>query len=574
MFSPQPPTLPVPGSDADRFAGCDSADSRDHAEAALIASLRRNDGRYADPLPPSPSATAAALTALSIAEQHSACQLNAEQDEAEVDDRWTTAYQTDLCELMCQSARWLAHEQNADGGWGHLLGAESQPAATLAVLSALRLTGVPAQYADLEPSAEHYLRKHQGVAHLRKQERHADFGVSPALIGAAAAGVIPWRQVQLPLAPLASLPTAWLKRSGLRALGMWLPIIQAAHLAKRQRASRIGSSPQAAVGWLERRDTLRPALKSIERCQPDSGGFREETTATSLVVMSLASIGLAQHSIVRRGVEFLMCGVRGDGCWSAGADPDVLSTAECLIELLSLRQERAEFRDESLPTSDELDQSVAWLLACQHKAANPFSWSKPGGWSATSQTGGQPDCLTTATVISALVASAASGIGSSPPTPALGSAVSWLLEEQNADGGWASGQRSPEWLTGVASGAVATARALSALSAVEPHAPALQNTTTRIRSAIERGSRWLTATRKGGDGWGPNAGDSPAAIAATAEVLNSLSELTRADSPMARSALQCLRRQRGDQPGLLTDSERIRHATSLRRRRLLRLATG
>ena len=49
--------------------------------------------------------------------------------------------------------------------------------------------------------------------------------------------------------------------------------------------------------------------------QPDSGGFLEATPLTAFVVMSLASMGLAQHPIVRQGVEFLLASVRSDASW-------------------------------------------------------------------------------------------------------------------------------------------------------------------------------------------------------------------------------------------------------------------
>ena len=51
----------------------------------------------------------------------------------------------------------------------------------------------------------------------------------------------------------------------------------------------------------------------VERMQPESGGFLEATPLTSFVVMSLASVGRADHKIVQQGVRFLIDSVREDG---------------------------------------------------------------------------------------------------------------------------------------------------------------------------------------------------------------------------------------------------------------------
>ena len=47
-------------------------------------------------------------------------------------------------------------------------------------------------------------------------------------------------------------------------------------------------------------------LGVLSDMQPASGGFLEATPLTSFVVMSLASIGLEEHPVVRRGIELLL----------------------------------------------------------------------------------------------------------------------------------------------------------------------------------------------------------------------------------------------------------------------------
>ena len=73
--------------------------------------------------------------------------------------------------------------------------------------------------------------------------------------------------------------------------------------------------PRNPVTRLLRMAAKKRNLAQLERMQPESGGFLESTPLTAFVVMSLASIGLGQHRIVRRGVEFLLASVRSDASW-------------------------------------------------------------------------------------------------------------------------------------------------------------------------------------------------------------------------------------------------------------------
>src|SRR5207245_4983960 len=57
------------------------------------------------------------------------------------------------------------------------------------------------------------------------------------------------------------------------------------------------------------------SLRVLESIQPSNGGFLEATPLTSFVTLSLASIGLAEHPVARKGVAFIVNSMRPDGSW-------------------------------------------------------------------------------------------------------------------------------------------------------------------------------------------------------------------------------------------------------------------
>src|SRR5205807_5342600 len=121
------------------------------------------------------------------------------------------------------------------------------------------------------------------------------------------------------------------------------------------------------VRYLARRRSLRV----LERIQPPNGGFLEATPLTSFVTMSLASIGLAEHPVARKGASFLVQSVRPDGSWPIDTN---LAT---WVTTLAVNALAAAGDLDSLDKKEELRD---WLSRQQYKYRNPYTGAEPGAW--------------------------------------------------------------------------------------------------------------------------------------------------------------------------------------------------
>jgi len=276
--------------------------------ARVAIAPRAADGFWTRDLQSSPSATAAAVSALVVAEQHFD---DVPQIGPPSNDSWTPGalFRGEFTQLVVQNLRWLAERQNADGGWSDAEGGRSNLAATMLVEAAFQLTGVPAKAADLMERAVEYVKQAGGDAEIRKQ-----YAADPALASAvlstcALADLVSWRRVPgLSWRRITSLiqrrevspqsaddPTAPLLATG---------IARFRHAPPFNPLRRLGESL-----------AQKPALAALGELQGVSGAFMESIPQTSFVVMSLAGAGLHEHPVVRRGVEFLLTTVNSDGGW-------------------------------------------------------------------------------------------------------------------------------------------------------------------------------------------------------------------------------------------------------------------
>lgn len=537
------------------------------ASESLLAE-RNAQGYWEGELSSSALSTATAVSALSIAEQHAASLRCAGRDEAEnaSADAWDSSYQIDLSELICKSLRWLAEQQNEDGGWGDTDRSESNLATTLLVLSAFRLTGVPAQFADLEPRAEQYVRKQGGVAGLKKRYGRDKTFAAPILANCALAGVVPWRQVPTLPFELAALPQSWFRRVGMPVVSYAIPALIAIGLVKHEQ--RPSLNPVAS--WLRRRVTGR-CLEVLQRMQPDSGGYLEATPLTSFVVMALAGAGRPDHPVVRRGVEFLLASVRADGSWPIDTN---LATWNTTLAVNALnkggsrnaeRGDHAEFDGVSTPQA-----TIDWLLACQHTERHPFTGADPGGWAWTNLSGGVPDADDTAGALLTLHNqwATAEGADRTRIAMAVSRGVRWLLELQNRDGGWPTFCRGWGKLPFDRSATDLSSHVLRALHAWRHtrgwwtpaehgenrpagRKPMLSTADLdgRIDHAIVDGLDYLDREQRADGSWAPlwfgreSRPDQTNPVFGTSRVLLALADVARADSPIARRGLEWIVRQ-------------------------------
>jgi squalene-hopene/tetraprenyl-beta-curcumene cyclase len=524
--------------------------ARDTARADLLAE-RTRAGHWVGHLSSSPLSTATAISALVIAEQY-----GSPEQHGRTADRLFDAnqiFQSDLSELIVQSLHWLACHQNEDGGWGDTDKSGSNVAATMLVNAAFHLTGVPAKYSGLLERAEKYIHAEGGVATVRKRfGQHKSFAV-PILANCALAGLVPWKEVSPFSFELAAAPHSWYRVLQFPAIRYAIPAAVAVGLARFHHAPPWNPLTRVL------RNLARPqSLAVLERMQPESGGFLESTPMTSFVVMCLASIGLAEHSVVRRGVGFLLASVRGDGSWPIYTN---LATANTTLAMNALQGAGGAQRwvgsgpDAGGPETldrDELEASLEWLLACQHSRMHPFSGAAPGGWAWTDLSGGVPNVEDTAGALLVLADSidTAGGPLRRRIETAARRAVRWLLSVQNHDGGWPTFCRGRGHRPYDQSASDLTADALRALASsrkrgIEP-AHKERGLARQIDKALDRGLAYLQDQQRIDGSWvplwfgnqvNPN-GENP--VYGTSRVLMALAALGYQDTEMARRGVEWL----------------------------------
>lgn len=499
---------------------------------------RTHAGHWIGELSGSPVATATAISALIIAEQY-----GSPEQHGRTADRLFDAsqiFQSDLSELIVQSLHWLACHQNEDGGWGDTDKSRSNLAATVLVNAAFHLTGVPAKYSGLLERAEKYIRQEGGIAALKRHFGKDKTLAAPILANCALAGLISWREVPPLPFELAALPRSWHSKAQLPVASHGLPLLIAVGQA------RLHHSPtwNPIATWARRFARLR-TLKMIEHAQPENGGFMEAVPLTSFVVMNLASMGLAEHRVVRRGVEFLLTALRSDGSWSIDTNLAVRNTSLALDALSGrpVRQESSE--------SARLSAGVQWLLRCQHTKVHPYNGAAPGGWAWTDREGGLPIAEDTSAVLLAL---ARCREGVEPHLQrqidaAARHGLRWLLNLHNRDGGWPTFARGWEYLPADRSCSDVTAQALRAVARCKDcffEPTSAKGLYSQIHAAIPRGIEYLQNEQREDGSWvplwfgnqeNPN-GENP--VIGTSRVLIALADLGYGASEMAQRAGQWL----------------------------------
>jgi squalene-hopene/tetraprenyl-beta-curcumene cyclase len=555
-------------------------------------------GHWVGELASSPLATATAISALALA--HGSRPEDRHGDGASRNGRIDAEHvvRGDLSELIVESLHWLAQRQNEDGGWGDTERGRSNLAATMLVQAAFRLTGVPAKYAGMTERADEYIAAQGGVAALKKWYGKDKTMLAPVLANSALAGLVPWRQVPALPFELACLPQDWYPRLRLPVVSCAIPALVAVGQLKFRH-----DPPRNPITRIARLATRKASLAIVAGMQPESGGFLEATPLTAFVVMSLAGIGLTDHPIVQRGVEFLLASVRSDASWPIDTNlatwnttlamnalsgealdsPRDLSpqspndsgafrnawhdtvrvnelTNDTVVERGAQRHAAAD-EDSRHGGSKQFDEKcLDWLLGCQRFDPHPSTGAKPGGWSWTDLAGGVPDADDTASALLAL----ARWRDKCPPLKqhrlqlATRHGVEWLLGLQNADGGWPTFCRGWSSLPFDRSASDPTAHVISALaiwrrlwntdpptfdSRVEPNSV---TTSSRLTTAIDRGVAFLEQQQRNDGSFVPlwfgnqHHPEGHNLVYGTARVLSMCAELGMLETDMAQSAARWL----------------------------------
>lgn len=486
-------------------------DAAYHTARQTLLAARNPSGVFEGRLSSSPLATATAISALALAEQH----VDDDQHlEGKTDRGWLTGVmmRNELSELLTQSLGYLAKHQNEDGGWGDTNEGPSNISATMLVEAAFQLTGVPAKYAGLMERAKAYVEKYGGIAGLRERYgRDKTFAV-PILTNCALAGLIPWKKVPSLPFELAALPQRWYHKLGLPVVSYAIPALVAIGQARHHH--RPTWNP--ITRWLRNR-TKQRTLQVLEELQPESGGFLEATPLTSFVVMSLASIGQADSEVVRMGVEFLLSSIRGDGSWPIDTNLATWNTSQSVSaldwqfdtlgdELCNDGNFYHEAHD-AAPSDGEL-KTLDWLLDCQLQEQHPYTGAAPGGWAWTDLSGGVPDADDTSAALLSLAAFHDSHpeVREQEVKQAAKAGIEWLIDLQNADGGMPTFCRGWGKLPFDRSSTDITAHALRALIRWRPWLERVKQNASpnqQIVSALQSGQSYLLSAQHEDGRWNP-----------------------------------------------------------------------
>ena len=474
--------------------------ARDKMVAALL-DARNAQGHWTGELSSSALATATAVCALALVAR------NAVRPRGEI------------AALIHAGLGWLVEHQNADGGWGDTDRSFSNLSTTALVWAAFGVVPGECHRATVE-AAEHWLRARTPLepeplarALAARYGKDRTFAV-PILTMCAIAGRLgadktAWRHVtQLPF-ELATLPARWFGALRLPVVSYALPAL----IAIGQVRHHFRPTRNPLVCWL-RDAAQKSTLRVLARIQPPNGGFLEATPLTAFVTMSLAAMGLAEHPVATRGVDFLVRSVRPDGSWAIDTN---LATWLTTLAVHAL--------GDALPSADA--QPIRdWLLGQQYRARHPYTNAAPGGWAWTDLPGGVPDADDTA---GALLALRLLGSPDDATREAVATGAQWLVDLQNGDGGIPTFCRGWGALPFDRSSPDITAHALRAWAAwLDELPPALAR---RVGRAINRALGFLARNQRADGAWIPlwfghqESADDENPLYGTARVLVALWEL-------------------------------------------------
>ena len=500
------------GTDQDRPSAC-----RDRAVQELLAQFDTQQGHWTGRLSSSALSTATAIVALQtvLTEQ----------------EKHTPAKpypQERLQSLIDAGLVWLERQQNVDGGWGDTDKSLSNISTSMLCHAAFHAAGQVGKFANTVSDADNYLRKAGGVpALIKRYGKDKTFSI-PILTHCALAGQVEWNQVASLPFEMSCLPANFYKTVSLPVVSYALPALIAIGQLKHSKR------PTWFLPWRWVRNLSRKkSLAVLERIQPSNGGFLEATPLTSFVSMSLAGMGLLDHPVLRKGIQFLLDSVREEGSWPIDTN---LATWVSTLSIGAL--------DDALPEETKRPLSD-WLLAQQYKTIHPYTNADPGGWSWTDLPGGVPDADDTPGAILAL-------LNLHPePSPGVQQAVQdgvqWLLDLQNRDGGFPTFCRGWGALPFDRSSNDISAHCLRAILKVQQIVPAeQQDFHNRMRLSLERGLAFLDKHQRPDGSWLPlwfgnqRAPDDENPTYGTSRVLAAYRDAELLESPNARRGLDWL----------------------------------
>jgi squalene-hopene/tetraprenyl-beta-curcumene cyclase len=329
--------------------------------------------------------------------------------------------------LARRGAQWLVDTINDDGGWGDTSQSPSNISTSLITRASIaRHPECMGINSALSASGAWILAETGGldvgsVATKLKQVYGDDktFAV-PILMYLALCNNKDeqWRDVpSLPFC-LALLPGWCFRFLKMEVVSYALPALIAVGLCRHIRCAQLsGKKPWGRL-------VARRLLVKLERIQPEDGGFLEAAPLTAFVVLALQHCGYGDCEVVRKGLRFLQSTVLDDGSWP------IDTNLRCWLTALAVRALSDDLRKRP---QDGL-RTAEWLVNSQHCHLHPYTGAPPGGWAWTDLTGGVPDADDTSATLIALFY-LREFVDNSVLNKAARSALIWLLDLQNSDGG-------------------------------------------------------------------------------------------------------------------------------------------
>jgi squalene-hopene/tetraprenyl-beta-curcumene cyclase len=356
-----------------------------------------------------------------------------------------------LPNLIERGVAWLIANQNTDGGWGDTSKSFSNISTTMLCHATLIATRNASAAVPMAPSAEECSARDQSISRaagyidqaggipalIKRYGKDKTFSV-PILTHCALAGLVPWSQVpRLPF-ELSCIPASWYAMAKFPVVSYALPALIAIGQV-RHHHGKTWNPITRLTRWLAR----DRSLAVLQKIQPINGGFLEAAPLTSFVSMSLAGMGLANHPVVVRAIDFLIQSVRPDGSWPIDTN---LTTWATTLAVNALKND--------LPEAGRTP-ILGWLLDQQYKKVHPYTNAAPGGWAWTDLPGGVPDADDTPGAIlavsqlanlDAVHADEPAGVAGNQRQReaahredcelAIDNGLYWLLGLQNRDGGF------------------------------------------------------------------------------------------------------------------------------------------
>jgi squalene-hopene/tetraprenyl-beta-curcumene cyclase len=419
-------------------------------------------------------------------------------------------------DLITGGLRWLAEHQNSDGGWGDTVKSRSNISTTALCWAALK-GATAADFSEGIQKAEGWLAHAAGSldtlvpAIERRYGKDRTFSV-PILMHLAICGRVGWEVIPALPFELAAFPHQLFGALQLPVVSYALPAL----IAIGQAIHHHAPARNPVVGAI-RRAARERTLRILATIQPGNGGFLEATPLTSFVTMALASAGHADHSVAKKGVEFLRASMHADGSWPIDTN---LATWVTTLAIKALAPQPGALSPERSSTLRE------WLLGQQYRVEHPYTHAAPGGWAWTDLPGGVPDADDTPGAMLALLHL---GIVDAPTRTAGEMGVRWLLGLQNRDGGIPTFCRGWGALPFDRSSPDLTAHTLRAWTAWLPQLD--ESLKRRVLRAAGRGVRFLAKHQRADGSWLPlwfgneHAPDDENPLYGTAKVLIALREL-------------------------------------------------